>query len=102
MKLARVAAMLIALSPVPAAAQQLTKDQCGLIAKGMQPMAASMADIDKLLMAIDWSLVVRQSSGSIRASSEVARQTQAEFIVALKKYRNAIQDVAYQAQICAR
>jgi hypothetical protein len=39
-------------------------------------------------------------SGQMRASAENAKRTQAEFIVAMRRYRSALEDTAYQAQLC--
>jgi hypothetical protein len=103
MKVVRAAALaILAVWPATAKAQQPTREQCEVVATAMQPMIGAVTGVDKKISAIDWGLVSRATSGQFRASSEAARIAQANLADSLRRYLIAIQDVTYQAQLCAR
>jgi hypothetical protein len=97
-------ASLVCLLLVSAAWSQ-TKEQCSALAAGMRPLTSAMGDADKAvatIMTLDWTLVINGTSGSFRSAAENARQTQSDFANALRKYKEALDDFAYQAQLCAQ
>jgi hypothetical protein len=98
---AAVLAILI-ICPATGKVQQPTREQCQVVATAILPMVGAVTGVDQKVSSIDWSLVSRATSGQFRASSEAARIAQANRADALRRYLAAIQDVTYQAQLCAR
>jgi hypothetical protein len=95
-----LAACILITLTVPAVAQ--TKDQCLVLASSLPKIGLPMIDLEKNLGAVNWDSILPGLSGQIRAAAESAKRTQAEFIVALRRYRSALEDTAYQAQLCSR
>jgi hypothetical protein len=84
----------------PADAQ--TRDQCLGLARGLSQAITPMMDLDKAIEAINWDLVIPQLSGQFKAAAESAKQTQADFLLAARRYRIALEEITYLAQRCAR
>jgi hypothetical protein len=103
MKIAAAPTLILLLVwPATGQAQQPTKDQCEIIANSLLSAVPGITAFDKSLSSVDWSSVTSIASGQFRASAEAARVTQANLADALKRYLIALQDVTYQAQLCAR
>jgi hypothetical protein len=95
-----LATCVVIMLAVPAVAQ--TKDQCLTLASALPQVGLPMIELEKNLGAINWDSLLPYISGQMRASAENAKRIQAEFIVAMRRYRFALEDTAYQAQLCAR
>jgi hypothetical protein len=102
MACSKLAFILLSVSVSAASAQQFTKDQCLILAKSMPAAGTSLIALEQAISRIDWDQIIPHVSGQFRTSSELSKRTQQELLLALQKYRAALEDVSYQSQLCAR
>lgn len=79
-----------------------TRTQCDKIATAMPNMITAISGASKQMSNLDWAAVSRASSGQFKNAIDAAGLAQDNLQLALKRYLAAIQDVTYQAQVCAR
>jgi hypothetical protein len=79
-----------------------TKDPSLTLATALPSLNLPMIELENNLGGIKWDSVLPNLSGQMRATAENAKHAQAEFILAMRRYRAALEDTAYQARLCAR
>jgi hypothetical protein len=62
----------------------------------------AMNALDKKLGPVEWIPLVGATSGQFKLSVEATARAHANFMGALRQYKMAIEDLTYQAQLCAR
>jgi hypothetical protein len=87
---------------INSAASAQTKDQCATVSVALLPMLSAISPMEKGVANINWNQITSVSAGEFRNSAEAAKQAQIVFLTAARQYRIALEDVAHQAQLCAR
>jgi hypothetical protein len=57
---------------------------------------------EQVITPMDWDLVARNVSGELKKAAEAAERAHTNFVAPIRQYKVALEDVTYQAQLCAR
>jgi hypothetical protein len=97
-----IAAAAILINSTASIAQ--TKEQCAGLANLLLPLITSISPTGeyKEFTGINWNIVIPHTSGSFRTAAENVKRAQDNFLNATVQYRRSLEDVAREAQLCAR